>query len=139
MPLTGSGQLKISEIATEFGDTAPHEMSEFYGAATGIPASGEISVSDFYGASAEGGGGGGGEDITSSFYEISNRFIASNTYMGSSADYSGPYDVGSVTTDFSGTGRIYIGVKVTAVTTYYNDIPIEAVQLLNSSGTVKKT
>ena len=37
-----------------------------------------------------------GTDISTSFYEISNRFIASNTYMGSNSDYNGPYDVGAV-------------------------------------------
>jgi len=74
-----------------------------------------------------------GEDISSSFYEISNRFIASNTYMGNSNDYTGPYDVGEVQTDFSGTGRVYIGVKVTAATTYYNDIPIAGVQVISGS------
>lgn len=74
-----------------------------------------------------------GEDISSSFYEISNRFIASNTYMGNNNDYTGPYDVGEVQTDFSGTGRVYIGVKVTAATTYYNDIPIAGVQVISGS------
>lgn len=74
-----------------------------------------------------------GEDITTSFYEISNRFIASNTYMGNNTDYDGPYDVGEVQTNFSGTGRVYIGVKVTAATTYYNDIPIAGVQVISGS------
>lgn len=50
MALQTSGQISLANIATEFGDTAPHSMSEFYGAASGIPASGEISISDFYGA-----------------------------------------------------------------------------------------
>ena len=74
-----------------------------------------------------------GTDISSSFYEISNRFIASNTYMGNSADYNGPYDVGEVQTDFIGSGRVYIGVKVTAATTFYNDIPIAGVQIISGS------
>ena len=74
-----------------------------------------------------------GTDISSSFYEISNRFIASNTYMGNNNDYNGPYDVGQVQTDFSGSGRVYIGVKVTAATTYYNDIPIAGVQIISGS------
>ena len=74
-----------------------------------------------------------GDDITTSFYEISNRFIASDTYMGSTADYNGAYDVGQVQTDFIGTGRVYIGVKVTASTTYYNDVPIAGVQIISGS------
>lgn len=74
-----------------------------------------------------------GDDITTSFYEISNRFIASNTYMGGTGDYNGPYDVGEVQTDFTGTGRVYIGVKVTSSTTYYNDIPIAGIQIITGT------
>ena len=49
MALQSTGPISLAEIATEFNDTAPHSMSEFYSAATGIPASGTIDVSDFYG------------------------------------------------------------------------------------------
>ena len=52
MPLQTTGEIRLSQIATEFTDAAPHQMSEFYSAATGIPASGEISIADFYGTSA---------------------------------------------------------------------------------------
>lgn len=53
MALQSSGQITLDQIATEFSDAAePHALSEFYSAATGIPASGEIKISDFYGASA---------------------------------------------------------------------------------------
>jgi hypothetical protein len=51
MALQGSGEISIGDIAAEFEDTAPHSMSEFYGAADGIPSSGAIAISDFYGAS----------------------------------------------------------------------------------------
>lgn len=52
MALQSSGQIKLSEIATEFGGTAPHAMSEYYGAASGVPSSGEIKLgADFYGTS----------------------------------------------------------------------------------------
>ena len=74
-----------------------------------------------------------GIDITTSFYEISNRFIESDTYMGGSGDYDGPYDVGEVRTNFVGSGRIYVGVKVTASTTFYNDIPIAGLQIRTGS------
>ena len=67
-----------------------------------------------------------GEDITSEFLEISQRFIQSP----SSRDYTGRYDVGETSTDFSGYGRVYIGVKVTSPTTYYNDVPIAGVQIV---------
>ena len=79
-----------------------------------------------------------GEDIRTSFYEISNRFLNSQTYMGgSSADYNGPYDVGEVQQSYSGTVRVYLAHKVTALTTYYNDTPVAAVVHTNSSGTIQ--
>lgn len=51
MALQTSGPISLSDIATEFNDTAPHSMSEFYGADSGIPSSGAIDISNFYGAS----------------------------------------------------------------------------------------
>lgn len=59
MALQSSGQIKLSEIATEFGGSAPHSMSEYYAgganvpSGTGsIPTSGEIQLAaDFYGTS----------------------------------------------------------------------------------------
>jgi hypothetical protein len=44
MALQGSGQITLTEIAGEFNDSAPHEMSEFYAAAATVPGSGEIQV-----------------------------------------------------------------------------------------------
>ena len=52
MALQTSGAISINDIVGEFGGTAPHALSEYYSAASGIPASGAISISDFYGASA---------------------------------------------------------------------------------------
>ena len=85
----------------------------------------------------DGGGSGGGDDLTTNFVEFSNRVINSTTYMGSGNDYDGPYDVAQVQTDFSGTGRIYIGQKNTSVTSYRNDIAIAGVQLLSGSTLVR--
>lgn len=51
MALQSSGQITLKEIATEFEDTAPSTLKEFYSAAVGIPSSGTISLKDFYGAS----------------------------------------------------------------------------------------
>ena len=59
MAIPGSGPLKISEFATECGDTAPNSMSEYYRggslvpdapANASIPTSGAIGIGDFYGA-----------------------------------------------------------------------------------------
>jgi hypothetical protein len=60
MPLPSSGPITIQQIATEFGGTAPHSLSEYYRggafvantpANANIPASGAIALSNFYGAS----------------------------------------------------------------------------------------
>ena len=52
MPLQNQGPISLLDIATEFGNTAPYSMDEFYGAAAGIPAQGAIGFDSFYGASA---------------------------------------------------------------------------------------
>ena len=57
MALQGSGAISLLNLATEFGGTAPHSMSEYYRGGgivpnnnAGVPTSGVISLSDFYGA-----------------------------------------------------------------------------------------
>lgn len=52
MALQSSGAISLADIAAEFGGAAPHAISEYYGAAAGIPSSGQISFSNFYGKSA---------------------------------------------------------------------------------------
>lgn len=76
MALQSSGAISLSQIAGEFGGSIPHSLSEYYGAASGVPSSGPISFSDFYGKSntitltyeliGAGGGGGGGWTSTRS-------------------------------------------------------------------------
>ena len=51
MVLQSSGQISVLDVATEFGGSAPHSLSEYYAATAGIPSSGTISLSDFYGKS----------------------------------------------------------------------------------------
>lgn len=51
MALQTTGAISLSDIQTEFGGSNPISLSEYYGAAAGIPASGTISLSQFYGAS----------------------------------------------------------------------------------------
>lgn len=58
MTLPASGTIAISQIATEFGGSTPHAISEYYRAPnglttannTGVPLSGTISMSNFYSA-----------------------------------------------------------------------------------------
>lgn len=51
MPLQSSGQISLSQIAAEFGGSAPHSLSEYYDRGSS-PASGAIASSDFYGQGA---------------------------------------------------------------------------------------
>ena len=49
MALQGSGQITLKDIEDEFGGSAPTALSEYYDAASGVPASGEIQLAaDFY-------------------------------------------------------------------------------------------
>ena len=56
MALQGSGAISLSQIAAEFGGSAPHSMSEYYGGGGSVPAganpnvatSGAISMNSFY-------------------------------------------------------------------------------------------
>lgn len=52
MALQTSGAISLLDIQNEFGGSNPISLSEYYGAADGIPASGTISISQFYGKSA---------------------------------------------------------------------------------------
>ena len=52
MTLQSSGAISLSQIAAEFGGSAPHSLSEYYEGHSGIPSSGTISMSQFYGTSA---------------------------------------------------------------------------------------
>ena len=51
MALQGSGQIKLSEIAAEYGGSEPHALSEYHGSGN-ASSSGEIELAtDFYGTS----------------------------------------------------------------------------------------
>jgi hypothetical protein len=52
MALQTTGAISLGDVEGEFGGSAPTSISEYYSADTGVPASGEISLSDFYGTSA---------------------------------------------------------------------------------------
>ena len=72
MALQSSGPISNGDVQGEFGGSNPISLSEYYSAATGVPASGNpISLSDFYGKANTvtftyeliGGGGGGGHGL----------------------------------------------------------------------------
>ena len=59
MTIQTSGEISITDLVSEFGGTAPHAIQEYYkggsivddnSGTTNVPASGEISLTDFYGA-----------------------------------------------------------------------------------------
>jgi len=61
MALQGSGAISIGNLATEFGGGAPHSLTEYYRGGglvpntsqnNGVPTSGAISLTNFYGAAA---------------------------------------------------------------------------------------
>ena len=52
MTLQSSGAISLLDVQGEFGGSIPIGLNEYYGAASGVPASGTISLADFYGASA---------------------------------------------------------------------------------------
>jgi len=56
MPVVGSGLISLQSLATEFGGSTPHSLSEYYRIGglvprteTSVPTSGLISLSQFYG------------------------------------------------------------------------------------------
>jgi len=51
MALQTSGPISLLNVQNEFGGSNPISISEYYGVASGVPTSGTISLSDFYGKS----------------------------------------------------------------------------------------
>lgn len=49
MTLQSSGAITFTDLQTEFGDVNPISLSEYYALVTGLPTSGAISLSNFYG------------------------------------------------------------------------------------------
>lgn len=88
MPIQSSGAVKFSEIQSEFGGVNPISASEYYRSGlyvtsnnTGVPTSGAISISQFYGTSKSAAGavvnpltpstGGSGFGVTSGYVDLS--------------------------------------------------------------------
>ena len=49
MGLQTSGAISLADIQTEFGGSNPIAITEYYGVADGVPASGQIGIAHFYG------------------------------------------------------------------------------------------
>lgn len=114
MALQTSGAISNSDVQGEFGGSSPISLSEYYSAATGVPASGNpISLSDFYGKANTvtftyeiiGGGGGGGNGLdggsggtpggTGGSSSISGSGFTTVTSSGATGGRSGIFAPGS--------------------------------------------
>jgi len=114
MALQSSGQIKLSEIATEFGGSAPHALSEYYGSDT-VPSSGMITFSDFYGTS----------DVTfNAVITNGNRNLKAGTNQrgysnGASNNGTGNQSFGSIA------NQVGLGTNIEALY-FHDDSPIAA-------------
>lgn len=123
MALQSSGQISIGDLKTEFGDTGSSSLSEFYrggslvpntGTNAGVPTSGEIKLSDFYGASAVVSSwawvttySSMNEGVTRTFqFEDTNDLITSGTFTwsinGTVADFSAVSGSGTISATSQG-------------------------------------
>lgn len=83
MPLQSSGAISLDNIQTEFGGSNPIGIDEYYGRG-GAPASGTISIGDFYGRSA-----GATLTLTSSAtFTVSGAGTQGNPYVATSTNKS---------------------------------------------------
>lgn len=102
MTLPGSGEIKISEIAAEFGGTAPHSLSEYYRDGNNVPGQKEVAatgsnVSPFSGTNAPKFQGGNLPNQFRVFEGPENSkspgsITDSLADQGSSSTYTVPYD-----------------------------------------------
>ena len=115
MALQSSGAISLGDIEGEFGGTAPTSLSEYYSAAAGVPASGEISLTDFYGTSSR-------VAINITLGNTSNYNLYDNrggTYVAGSSDItltiSGTVSATSTATAALRTGTFASGDTVTII------------------------
>tara|TARA_R100001198_G_C5214455_1_gene198668 strand:- start:726 stop:1223 length:498 start_codon:yes stop_codon:yes gene_type:complete len=108
MAIVSSGAVSLSDIATEFGGSAPHSLSEYYGDGN-APSSGEIQLAeDFYGTSSS---------IATGTVNVGSRYIKSGTtqYGFSQGSTTGGASFGSLSTySMSGTSTQIYGLYIQA-------------------------
>ena len=107
MALQSSGQISLSQIAAEFGGSAPHSLSEYYGNGN-APASGEIQLAaDFYGTSNYLASG----TITVGYATVKATNDESGYSNGSNTNDNGNRAFGSISSNaISGTSTIITGL-----------------------------
>lgn len=118
MAVKSTGPLSIQEVATEFEDTAPHSISEFYrggsivpdaASNSSIPTSGQINIGGFYGA----------QNRVTLNITISSNTNNYNLYTTASANPG--YQAGI--TDINLTVNPGVTVGSTSISTYALSIP----------------
>jgi hypothetical protein len=110
MALPTSAPITLVDLATEYGDTAPHQLSEFYGEKSYAPTSGEIMLGGFL-------GGYDGAPVTINV-TISSDVEAYNLYNEVSSQLGSGYNYINVTIDAGVTigGYVIGGVQYPAFT-----------------------
>ena len=125
MTLQSSGAISLADVQTEFGGFAPIGINEYYGVAAGVPASGTISLANFYGKSAAGSPAFAG---WSTYYIMGDREIqgpfVTDSFIGTTIT---PGDANSPVTFWINTGRqnlnygynnLYLYIGGSLVSTY---------------------
>lgn len=107
MALQGSGTIKLSQIAAEFGVSAPYSITDFYRgganvpnitANNGVPTSGAISLTDFYGAQA-----------------ATDWIVTEGSYGDADGYFQGTYgSIGGVTT-INGAAIVFLNISRTVI------------------------
>lgn len=107
MTLQASGQIKLSELATEFSDTAPHSMSEFYKGGSIVPSqiAEEVTASDL-------------TSVTSTWISRGSQYQTTPRINFTSGSNSYLY-YHSMWHDNGGTGRIIRTFKLNKVGEFY--------------------
>lgn len=149
MTLQSSGQMTFTDIQTEFGGSNPISLDEYYGAASGIPSSGQISMNQFYGKSGTysltltvGHDNTGPYSAATGFGIGGNPFNTSNTHYVAGTTVATP-NHGSVSNPLwtDGINRIYFlgGRKVGAIKanpSYHIELRVEGLHAQNSFNTL---
>ncbi len=127
MALQTSGAISLANVQTEFGGVNPISISEYYGKAAGIPASGTISLSSFYGkrlgytkglfySGQNGAFKSPAVNNTVTRIDANGALVGSETAVGTARTFTAGASVG-------GNGLFYGGfITSTTSTTYYNTV-----------------
>lgn len=119
MSLPISGQISLLSLQNEFGGTNSIEIGEYYGRDAGIPASGTISLNDFYGKSSE------WTTYIMGYSAITDLYNTTNSYSGNIVSLGSNHSPTTFTIYFdrrhqNTTGSLSIYVNEVLDSTYTN-------------------